>query len=328
MRMNRIVLSTALVVVALVVQVSVLARLHLPGAVPDLLLLVVLGLALTYGHVGGCLIGFGAGLLADLAPPADHAVGRYALVLCVIGYLAGLARPDSGPLRSAAMPMVVVAAAAIASTLLYAGVGALVGDTAARHVGIAKLMFTATVYDLLLAPFVVPLDHGAGPPAANTTRWPATPSAAAAAAPRPTAGSSSGTEPAAAACGGSRRRSAQRGGQGRSAVSNIPETGRTQRVTIRLVILQILVLSLLLTLGGRLWYLQIRNGQQYTAEAANNHIQQVVAPAVRGSILDARGVPLADNETKLVVSVSRTDLLQQAGRRQGRPDPAGRACWA
>ncbi|MEW1864326.1 rod shape-determining protein MreD [Streptomyces sp. NBC_00669] len=157
MRLNRIVLSTVLVVIALVAQVSVLARLHLPGAVPDLLLLTVLGLALTYGHVGGCLIGFFAGLLADIAPPADHAVGRYALVLCVIGYAAGLAKPESGQLRTAAGPMLVVIGAAIATTLLYAGVGGLVGDTAGAHVGLAKLVFTATLYDLLLAPFVVPL---------------------------------------------------------------------------------------------------------------------------------------------------------------------------
>ncbi|MYT69688.1 rod shape-determining protein MreD [Streptomyces sp. cg28] len=156
MRFNRILLSTTLVVVALVVQVCVLARLQLPGAVPDLLLLTVLGLALVYGHVGGAFIGFGAGLLADLAPPADHAAGRYALVLCVIGYLAGLAKPETGQLRSAFGPMVVVVAAAVGTTLLYAGVGALVGDTAARHVGLGSLLFTAALYDLLLAPFVVP----------------------------------------------------------------------------------------------------------------------------------------------------------------------------
>ncbi|MEU3753137.1 penicillin-binding protein 2 [Streptomyces olivoreticuli] len=97
-------------------------------------------------------------------------------------------------------------------------------------------------------------------------------------------------------------------------MSNLPESGRTSRVTIRLVTIQILVVSLLLTLGGRLWYLQIRNGDQYTAEAADNHIQQVVAPATRGSILDARGVPLADNETRLVVSANRTDLLKMHDR--------------
>ncbi|ARP70214.1 rod shape-determining protein MreD [Streptomyces pluripotens] len=156
MRVNRILLSTALVVVALVIQVSVLARLHLPGAVPDLLLLTVLGLAMVYGHVGGALIGFGAGLLADLAPPADHAAGRYALVLCVTGYFAGLVKPENGRLKSATGPMTVVVAAAVGSTLLYAGVGALVGDTAARHVGLPSLLFSAALYDLLLAPFVVP----------------------------------------------------------------------------------------------------------------------------------------------------------------------------
>ncbi|MCX4726588.1 rod shape-determining protein MreD [Streptomyces sp. NPDC090052] len=157
MRLNRMLLSATLVVVALVIQVSVLARLQLPGAVPDLLLLTVVGLALVYGHVGGALIGFGAGLLADLAPPADHAAGRYALVLCVIGYAAGLAKPENGRIRSVTVPMLVVVAAAIGSTLLYAGVGSLVGDTAARHVGLLGLLFSAAIYDLLLAPFTVPL---------------------------------------------------------------------------------------------------------------------------------------------------------------------------
>ena len=157
MRLNRILLSSLLVVVALVVQVTVLARLHLPGAVPDLLLLVVIGLALVYGHTGGALIGFGAGLLADLAPPADHATGRYALVLALVGYGVGLVRPETGRLRSATVPMLVVVAAAVVSTLLYAGVGSLVGDTSARHVGLTGLLLSAALYDLLLAPFTVPL---------------------------------------------------------------------------------------------------------------------------------------------------------------------------
>jgi rod shape-determining protein MreD len=156
MRFNRMLLSATLVVVALVVQVSILARLQLPGAVPDLMLLVVLALALVYGHTGGALIGFGAGLLTDLAPPADHAVGRYALVLSVVGYLAGLARPETGRLRSAAGPLLVVVTAAAGTTLLYAGVGAFVGDSGGGHVGVTQLVLTAALYDLLLAPFVVP----------------------------------------------------------------------------------------------------------------------------------------------------------------------------
>lgn len=157
MRLSRTVLATLLVIIALILQVSVLARLQLPGAVPDLLLLTVLGLALVYGHTGGALVGFGAGLLADIAPPADHAVGRYALVLCLVGYLAGLTKPETGRHRSATVPMLVVAGAAVASTLLYAGVGTLVGDTAVAQSSLITLLLTATLYDLLLAPFAVPL---------------------------------------------------------------------------------------------------------------------------------------------------------------------------
>ncbi|MFI7412222.1 penicillin-binding protein 2, partial [Streptomyces sp. NPDC049627] len=91
-------------------------------------------------------------------------------------------------------------------------------------------------------------------------------------------------------------------------MTNIPETGRTPRVRIRLVVIQVLVLSLLGTLGGRLWHLQIREGDANAKKASGNLVQKVVQPAVRGSILDARGVALADNETRLVVSASRTDL--------------------
>ncbi|MGW2558876.1 penicillin-binding protein 2 [Streptomyces sp. NPDC001514] len=93
-------------------------------------------------------------------------------------------------------------------------------------------------------------------------------------------------------------------------MSNIPETGRTPRVQIRLVIIQVLVFSLFATLGGRLWFIQIRDGEEYAKKASGNGVQQVVQPAVRGEILDARGVPLADNETRLVVSASRTALLK------------------
>ncbi|MFD7918233.1 rod shape-determining protein MreD [Streptomyces sp. NPDC059740] len=159
MRINRILLATPLVIVAMVLQVSVLARLHLPGAVPDLLLMVVLGLALVHGCVGGCLVGFFAGLLADLAPPSDHAVGRYALVLCVVGYVAGLFAADARrqQQRTVVLPLLVVIGAAVVSTLLYAGVGALVGDTAARNVGLSGLMLSAALYDLVLAPFVLPV---------------------------------------------------------------------------------------------------------------------------------------------------------------------------
>jgi penicillin-binding protein 2 len=80
---------------------------------------------------------------------------------------------------------------------------------------------------------------------------------------------------------------------------------------LRLVVLQVLVLSLLATMLGRLWYLQVMASENYRSAAAENGTRQIISPAARGMILDSRGRPLARNRTALVVSISRTALLRQ-----------------
>ncbi|HEX4699892.1 MAG TPA: penicillin-binding protein 2, partial [Actinomycetes bacterium] len=85
----------------------------------------------------------------------------------------------------------------------------------------------------------------------------------------------------------------------------------SERSRLRLVVLQVLVLSMLLTLVGRLWYLQIDASENYKSAAAENGTRQIVTPAARGMILDDRGRPLARNRTALVVSISRTAMLRQ-----------------
>ena len=146
-------MAIALVVVALALQVTLMSRLPLPGATPDLVLLAVVGLALAYGPGFGLVTGFCAGLATDLVPPADHAIGRWALVLTAIGYLAGLARNDSR--RSVFVPVAVVAVAAVASVLLFAALGALLDDPHITWPAVSALLPTAVIYDVVLSPFVV-----------------------------------------------------------------------------------------------------------------------------------------------------------------------------
>jgi len=85
----------------------------------------------------------------------------------------------------------------------------------------------------------------------------------------------------------------------------------SDRSRLRLAILQVLVLSLFVTLVSRLWYLQIVAGDQFDRIAASQHFQEVVTPAPRGRILDAQGRPLVTNVTTYVVSVTRSELLRQ-----------------
>ena len=58
-------------------------------------MLVVAAIALVLGPVGGAVTGFLAGLAADVLPPADHLIGRYALVFCLAGYLVGLVHDEA-----------------------------------------------------------------------------------------------------------------------------------------------------------------------------------------------------------------------------------------
>lgn len=80
---------------------------------------------------------------------------------------------------------------------------------------------------------------------------------------------------------------------------------------LRLVVLQVLVASLVVTLLGRLWYVQVVAAERYTQAAAENRIREIITPAARGMVLDAQGRPLARNRTALVIAVSRTELLRQ-----------------
>ena len=85
----------------------------------------------------------------------------------------------------------------------------------------------------------------------------------------------------------------------------------SERSRLRLIVVQVLVFSLLVTLTGRLWYLQVLASADYRSAAAENATRQIITPASRGMILDSRGRPLARNRTALVVSISRTALLHQ-----------------
>jgi rod shape-determining protein MreD len=149
------VLTTVLVIVAvLVLQVSVANRLPLPGGVqPDLVLLAVVALALVFGSMTGMVTGFLAGLAADIIPPADHTIGRYALVYCLIGYLCGIASAEMD--RQTVVPFFAVAAGALAGTVLYAVTGMILGDPRAQWDTVSSMVPLQVGYDVVASPFVV-----------------------------------------------------------------------------------------------------------------------------------------------------------------------------
>jgi penicillin-binding protein 2 len=81
----------------------------------------------------------------------------------------------------------------------------------------------------------------------------------------------------------------------------------------RLLVLYVVAAAMLISLGGRLYYLQVMNTTAFTKLAAANQTRDVIVPAVRGQILDDVGNRLVTNQAALVVSVDMMDLSQQPG---------------
>jgi rod shape-determining protein MreD len=152
-------LTTAVVFTALVLQAGVINRLPLPGGRPDLPVIVVVALALVGGPAYGAVLGFAVGLAADVLPPADHTLGRLALAYAVVGYLAGLVEDVEE--RSVLTTVAVVGIASAVAVILFAGIGALVGDNRITAAAVTRSLGATVIYDVVLAPFVVPLVSGA-----------------------------------------------------------------------------------------------------------------------------------------------------------------------
>lgn len=79
----------------------------------------------------------------------------------------------------------------------------------------------------------------------------------------------------------------------------------------RIFVLGVLVLSLVGTLLGRLWYVQVLAGPTFRAQAAANQVRAVVEPAPRGEIVDDEGRLLAADATEYVVTLDADTLSRQ-----------------
>lgn len=139
---------------ALLLQRSALPLLSLPGAAPIPTVVIVAAFALVRGPMAGAVVGFCAGLVADLAPPSTHGAGREAFVYCLVGYVCGMVAGEID--RSALAPLAVVAGASVVVVLGNTALGVIFGGDHATTSSLAHILPAVVVYDVLLAPFIVP----------------------------------------------------------------------------------------------------------------------------------------------------------------------------
>lgn len=156
MTFQRFLLGAASIVTALLLQLSVVGRLPVPGAAPDIVLVLVVAFALAEGPMSGMVTGFVAGLLADGL--SAHELGRLALAYAVAGYVTGMLQDDTD--RSTLQPFGAVLLGAVAALAAFSVEGILLADHRISVHTVVRAALSSVPYDVVLTPFVVPLVSG------------------------------------------------------------------------------------------------------------------------------------------------------------------------
>lgn len=139
---------------AVILELTLLSRLGLPGATPDLVVVTIVALALAYGPLPGAIAGFSAGILMGLTPPFDGVLGVQALLFTIIGLVTGAVVDPRD--RSVPVIMGMVGLSCGGAVLLNALFLAVLSSERVVWDIVPGLALTSALYGLILAPLVVP----------------------------------------------------------------------------------------------------------------------------------------------------------------------------
>ena len=148
-------LAVALIVTAVLLQLTVLPLLHLPGAVPNVVTVTVIAIAFCVGSVRGAIIGFVAGMVLDLAPPSIATLGITALVLVLAGFAAG--RFGEDPDRPLFLLIVFSSLTCVFTVLVGTLVAGIVGDPHITWSRVPGILVSELVYGAILGAVIFPL---------------------------------------------------------------------------------------------------------------------------------------------------------------------------
>lgn len=158
----RILVLTAVV---LLVQWTVGIDIRVAGVHPDFMALLPIAAGMASGPTEGAVVGFVAGMAVDLLLPTPF--GLSALVWCLVGFSVGAVTGELAREVWWFRPAVALASSA-AAVMLYAVLGAVLGQDQFLHVDLVAVVLVVSVANAVLAAPAVALMRRALAPAAAT----------------------------------------------------------------------------------------------------------------------------------------------------------------
>ena len=137
----------ALVVV--LIQTAAFTQLSLLGAHPDLAPLVVASVGLLAGPVAGALMGFGVGLLTDMA--LLQTLGISSLVYVIVGHYSGMMRDSARDPQATLLPLAAGAAGTFVALTVFSLLQFLLGVEAPVSFELVRQIISTVLINTLLA---------------------------------------------------------------------------------------------------------------------------------------------------------------------------------
>jgi rod shape-determining protein MreD len=145
---------TAILLIGILLQTTIMPDVRLRGVCPDLMLLIVICAALAGGAEQGAVVGFAAGLLTDLFLPTTP-FGLSALAYCLTGFAVGALRGSMLREGWLTAPLIAFAGSA-AGVVLFVVSGVMVGQSQLTLGGPSVLAKTAALVGAMNAVLAVP----------------------------------------------------------------------------------------------------------------------------------------------------------------------------
>ena len=140
-----------MLITALLLQTTLLARMRVWGVMPDVMMLVAVAGGITSDASRGATLGFASGMLIDLFLPTP--LGLSALAFTLVGYGVGVA--NAGVLRSAwYIPVLTAGGASVVGVVFYALVGSVLGERMING-HLATIALVVGVCNAVLAPVAI-----------------------------------------------------------------------------------------------------------------------------------------------------------------------------
>jgi len=150
---NKILSAIGALFLAFLLQVTIGPSIAIMSVRPNFLLVVTIVMALVNGPVEGAVVGFCAGLLFDLLGTGPF--GPAALVMCIVGYLAGVLYERLFA-QGWLLPVLVLAATSFFSELFYLIVLLVLGQQISFFSALFTRVVPTMLYTTLVAVIVFP----------------------------------------------------------------------------------------------------------------------------------------------------------------------------